>query len=225
MSHMKRYSIPKFWKMSKKGKKFAITPRPGPHKKTECIPLLVVIRNILNLGETSKEAKGIIKKGEILVDKKPRKDPKYPVGLMDVIEIPSAKKAYRVVIENQGLTLKEIKPEEANKKLCRIQNKTTVKSGVIQLNLHDGRNILTENNSYKPNDSVLIELPSQKILKHFKFEKGAPATIVSGRNLGTKGKIKEIKDRKTMMETSLVIIETTNGDIETIKDYVFVGEV
>ena len=222
---MKRYSIPKFWKMSKKGKKFAITPRPGPHKKTECIPLLVVIRNILNLGETSKEAKGIIKKGEILVDKKPRKDPKYPVGLMDVIEIPSAKKAYRVVIENQGLTLKEIKPEEANKKLCRIQNKTTVKSGVIQLNLHDGRNILTENNSYKPNDSVLIELPSQKILKHFKFEKGAPATIVSGRNLGTKGKIKEIKDRKTMMETSLVIIETTNGDIETIKDYVFVGEV
>jgi len=222
---MKRYSIPKFWKMSKKGKKFAITPRPGPHKKTECIPLLVVIRNILNLAETSKEAKGIIKKGEILVDKKPRKDPKYPVGLMDVIEIPSAKKAYRVVIENQGLTLKEIKPEEANKKLCRIQNKTTVKSGVIQLNLHDGRNILTENNSYKPNDSVLIELPSQKILKHFKFEKGAPATIVSGRNLGTKGKIKEIKDRKTMMETSLVIIETTNGDIETIKDYVFVGEV
>jgi len=96
---------------------------------------------------------------------------------------------------------------------------------MIQLNLHDGRNVLTDKNDYRPNDSVLIELPDQKILQHFRFDKDAPAVIIAGKNIGVHGKVKEIFERKTMLESSRVILQTKDGDIETVKEYVLVGEI
>jgi small subunit ribosomal protein S4e len=223
--HLKRYSIPKYWKMAKKEHTFVTAPRPGPHKKAECIPLVIVLRDVLKICETRKEAEGAIYKGEVLVDKKPRKDPNYPLGFMDVVELPKMHKHYRVVVDKHGLLLEEIKAEEAERKLCRIQGKKKVRGGAIQLSLHDGRNILTEKHDYRPNDSILIELPGQKILHHFKFEKNAPAIIISGKNMGIHGKLKEIFARKTMLEDSRVIIEAGDRDIETIKEYVLVGEI
>ena len=223
--HLKRYSIPKYWKMRKKERKFVIAPRPGPHRKLECIPLRVLLRDVLKLCSDAGEADDAIRKGEIIVDKKPRKDPAYPVGLMDVIEIPKTHKCYRVSVDKHGLSLEEIKHEEAEKKLCRIQDKRKIRGGLIQLNLHDGRNVLTQNNDYRPNDSLLIELPGQKILEHFQFDRNSPAMIIAGKNLGAKGKIKEIFDRKTMIERSRIVLQTKDGEIETVKEYVLVGEI
>lgn len=222
--HLKRYSIPKYWKLGRKEKKFVVSPTPGPHKKYECIPLLVVLRDVLKIVDNSKEARIVISKGEILVDKKERKDPNYPVGLMDIIEIPNIKKYYLVSVNKHGLFLEEVSHASADKKLCRIQDKRTLKGGIMQLNLHDGRNILTEKNVYNPNDSVLIELPTQKILKHYKFDKNSSAIIVSGKNIGVKGKIKEAFNRETMLGSNRVILQTKDGEIETVKEYVLVGE-
>jgi small subunit ribosomal protein S4e len=223
--HLKRYLIPKYWKMGKKANKYVVAPRPGPHKKLECIPLLVVLRDVLKICDTAKKAERVIKRGEILIDKKARKDPNYPVGFMDVVEIPGIRKCYRVAVDGSGLLLQEIRHEDADKKLCRIQGKRKVKGGAIQLSLHDGRNILTEKGEYNPNDSVLIELPNQKIIHHFRFEKGSPALIMSGRNMGTSGKLKEIINRKTMIESNRVLLQTKDKDIETVKEYVLVGEI
>ena len=223
--HLKRYSIPKYWKLGKKERKFVVSPAPGPHKKYECIPLLVVLRDVLKIVDNSKEARNVISRGEILVDKKGRKDPNYPVGLMDIIEIPNIKKYYLVSVNKHGLFLEEISHASSDKKLCRIQDKHTLKGGIMQLNLHDGRNILTEKKVYSPNDSVLIELPTQKIVKHYKFDKNSSAIIVSGKNIGVKGKIKEVFDRETMLGSNRVILQTKDGDIETVKEYVLVGEI
>jgi len=223
--HIKRYLIPRYWKMGKKQAKFSVAPRAGPHRKSRCIPLLVVIRDVLKISDNAREARKIIKSGEVLVDKKARKDPNYPLGLMDVLEMPGVNKAFRVSVDKHGLFLAGIKPEESKTKLCRIQDKRTVRGGTFQINLHDGRNISSEKNVYKTNDSLLIELPSQKVLKHFKFEKNSPAMIISGKNIGVHGKIKEIFDRKTMLESSRVVLQTKDGEIETVKDYVLVGDV
>ena len=222
--HMKRYTIPKYWKLPKKERKFVITPRAGPHKKMECIPLLIILRNVLKIADTAKEARFAIKKGDILVDKKERKDPNYPLGLMDIIEIPKAKKYYRISVDSNGLVVEEIPNTSADKKLCRIQNKKILKGGMIQLNMHDGRNILTEKKMYNTNDSLLIEIPSQKILKHYQFDQNAPAIVFSGKNMGVKGKVKEVFNRKTMFESNRVVIQTKEGEMETVKRYVFVGE-
>ena len=141
--HLKRLAAPKFWPIPRKEFKWAVKPSPGPHPADNCLPLLVIIRDILGLAETAREARMILGQRKILVDGRVRTDYKYPVGLMDVVAIPELKKAYRCVPKlGGGLTLLEIPEEEACFKLCRIEDKTTVNGGHIQLNLHDGRNVL-----------------------------------------------------------------------------------
>lgn len=223
MAHLKRYSMPEFWPLAKKAEAYVTTPMTGPHSKYSCIPLKVVVRDSLKFAESSGEARKILNAGKVLVDKKPRKEPRFPVGFMDVLEIPELQARYRVNINRRGLVLEKIREEEAGIKLCRITGKTVLKGGTQQLNLHDGRNILAKG-PYRIGDSVMIGIPSQKILKHYPLKKGEPALIIAGRNMGVTGRIKDIKERKSMLEKGTVTIETEKGrDIETLKDYVMVG--
>lgn len=200
-------------------------PRPGPHKKFESIPLLILVRNILKLADTAKDAKKIIKSGEILVDEKKRKDHKHPVGLMDTIQIPKLKKKYRVTTDKKGLTIIEIPEKEVNLKLCRINGKTIIKGGKLQLNLHDGRNIIinekTKKQSFETGDSVLIKLPEQKIVDHIKMKNGNLGLITAGQNKGEIIKIKAVKKTRSR-EPNKVSCELKGREFDTIKDYVFV---
>lgn len=221
--YLKRYSAPEQWKIGKKAYTWVVKPSPGPHELKKSIPLLILVRDVFKFTDTSKEAKKIIHSGKILVDKKERKDPKYPVGLMDLINIPSIQKTYRVFPDKKGLTVLEVGSNE-NTKLCRINDKRTLKKNVFQLNLHDGRNLLTSENAYKPGDSLLISLPGQEIVKHYQLKPGETAYVISGKNIGFKGSIKEIKQRKYMRENSKVVLEKEKDKIETLKDYILVGE-
>ena len=223
MARLKRLLAPDFWKVAKKEMTWVVSPRPGPHKKFECIPLLIIVRNILGFAETGKEAKKIIKKGEILVDGKPRKDHAYPVGLFDVVSIPKIGKHYRVVISRKGLKLSEIDEKEAKAKICKIKNKTAVKGGKIQLNLHDGKNILVEKSEdkFRTGDSLLLSLPDLKILKHIPLEVGGLVVVVKGKNKGKMGKVKKILPGKFNVKPK-VIVDVDGKEIEVLKDYVYV---
>ena len=223
--HMKRYSMPGFWPLGRKLQKFVITPAPGSHPKQFSIALRVVIRDVLGYAETADEAGKIIKGGDVMIDKKTVKNDKHPVGLMDVVEFPSIKKQFRVVATGKGMELVEIDTKQASKKLCSIRKKTVIKGGKYQLTFHDGRNIIEKENKYKLGDSLLIELPTQKILEHFQIKEGVTATIMAGKNSGVSGKIKNIVERKGMMEKSRVILETKDGEIETLREYIIVGEI
>ena len=88
MAHLKRLLTPSFWKVPKKEKKWVVTPHAGPHPKLNSIPLSVILTHIINIADTTTEAKKIIRKGEVFVDGKRRKDYAYPVGLFDVVSIP-----------------------------------------------------------------------------------------------------------------------------------------
>jgi len=197
MARLKRLVAPRWWPIKRKVKKFVVSPR-GSHSKDFSIPLLVLIRDILKLAETNKEAQKIIKAGEILIDNRNIKDPKFGVGLLDVIEIPSLKKVWRAIPEN-GLSFIEIPKNESKLKICKIVDKKTLKGNKNQLNLNDGRNILTEE-KYSTYDSLLIELPEQKIIDHLKFEKGSLVLVTKGKNAGKLAKIKIIKTNKIWLE-------------------------
>jgi len=223
--HFKRYLMPKFWPVAKKAEKFITTPAPGPHAKRESMPVVVLIRDVLGFAGTAGEARGLLNRGEVKVDCRVVKDPKFPVGLMDTVEFVSAKKRYRMVPHTVGLALTEIGPKEACKKLCMIKRKTVIKGGKTQITLHDGRNMLVGKDSgYRNGDSLLIELPGQKILHHWQIKEGVPAIVFRGKNSGISGRIKSVHEKKRMQEKSRVVIETKDGDIETLKDYVLAGE-
>lgn len=221
---MKRLIAPKFWRVKKKETKWAVSPRPGPHKKFESIPLVVLLRDILGTVETATEARKIIKSGEVVADGKARRDRKYSVGLMDAVSMPKLGKSYRIVPGKKGLEPVEIPESEANKKICKINNKAILKGESTQLNCHDGRNILIKDKSgkdYKTGDSLLIELPSQKIVEHLKFDKGNVALITKGKNAGMIANIKKIS-KATVKERAKATFATESGDIDIDKDYVLV---
>ncbi len=223
MARLKRYAMPAFWPVRKKERKWVVSPIAGPHRKQLCIPLQIIVKDILGLAETAGEAKKIIKAGKVLVDKKIRKELGFPVGLMDVVEIPEIKKHCRVLVNKDGLFLAEIKQSDSDKKICRIENKSVLKKGVQQLHLHDGRNVLlAENIAYRPGDSVLIHLPDQKIEAHYKLEKGSRVILINGKNKGIGGEIKDIRNRKTMLEKSTVLVKSDAKEIETLKEYIMV---
>jgi len=182
------------------------------------------VRDFLRLADNASEAKKIIKSKEMFVDGKPKLDYRYPVGLFDSIEVPKIDKQFRVVPSKRGFDLIEISKQDSKQKLCRINGKTMTKNGILQLNLHDGKNIISDKKTktdYNTGDSLLIELPNQKIIEHLKMDKGMLSIITAGQNRGTIAKIKEIIIGRTR-EPNKIICEKNGKDFEAITDYVFV---
>jgi small subunit ribosomal protein S4e len=216
--HLKRLAAPKTWRIPRKGKVWITKPCAGAHPLHRSYPLLLIIRDFLHYCDTAEECKKIIAKGEVLVDGRKAKDGKLPVGLMDSISVPKLKECYRMVIDSRG-KLKVVKTafEDSAWKLARIENKTTIKGGKIQLNLHDGRNIILDKNMYNTGDTLKIELPSQKILDCYKLEANNFALIIGGKNVGKIAKIVNYEVTKSL-QPNIVKLET----FSTIKDNIFV---
>ena len=222
--HLKRIAAPKALKIKRK-RRFGVwitKPSPGPHPQERSIPLRVLVRDYLGLARNAREADFIIKRGKVLVDGRVRKDPKFPVGLFDVVEIPEVEKVYRIILDEKGrLIPKEINDSEKNYKLVRIEKKKMVKGGIFQLSTHDGRSFLLKETDLRPGDVMKIEVPSQKIVDTYKLEPGNLVYILSGRHAGTIGTIKGL-EKGDLVRPSLVKVEVENETIETAKKNVFV---
>lgn len=230
-AHLKRYSTPSFWPVKRKEYKWTVKPSPGPHPSEQCLPLSIVIRDVLGYARSMKEVKKILSDGEVKVDGRVRRDHKFPLGIMDVIEFPKINKAFRVIPHPQEtLYLHEIPPSEARFKLCRIEDKTTVKKGFLELNLHDGRNVLIKvsdprkpiEDVFKTMDVLKISLPEGGILDYLKLQQGNLAMVLGGKNIGRVGRIMEISGA-VFREKRLTILEDRNKEkFSTIYLYVFI---
>jgi len=188
--HLVRINAPRTWQIPRKSITFITKPH-GSHPTELSLPLLIILRDILHYAGNAREAKKLALNEEILVDGKRVKDIKRSIGLFDILSIPKIKEHYRIFINRHGKVSLQ-KSIEEKLKPCKIIGKTLV-NGKIQLNLHDGNNIFADN-SYKVGDTVVLELPSKKILHHFKLEKGSTVYITGGKHIGDTGKIESISD-------------------------------
>jgi len=226
--HLKRLAAPANWQLPRKVKTFTVRPSPGPHSMDKSLPLLLVVRDVLKYADNAREAKKIIQTGKILIDGLKRKEYKHPAGLMDVLSIPEMDENYLVLFDESGrISLK--KTDKADAKLCKIVNKTVIKGGHIQLNLHDGRNQIVkvsdaakaEEDVYKTGDSVLISIPEQSIAGHVAFGEGKLAYITGGKHVGEFAKIVEVENRA--LYSDIVTLENKDGEkFKTVKPYVFI---
>jgi small subunit ribosomal protein S4e len=216
--HKKRLATPRSWAITRKGKVWVPKPSPGKHTVENSIPLLIAVRDYLGLCDTANEAKRIIKRKEVLIDGKPTRDDKIPVGLMDIISIPKMKAFYRVLKDKRGkIRLISIDKNDAEWKLVRINKKTKTKGGRIQLNLHDGRNILVEKDEYKTGDTIKLSLPDQKILGKFEFNEGYVAYLTGGSHAGYVATIEKIEKTRNPRANVVHFKEK----FSTRQDYVF----
>ncbi|MEK6839814.1 MAG: 30S ribosomal protein S4e, partial [Nanoarchaeota archaeon] len=110
---------------------------------------------------------------------------------------------------------------DPKEKSCKIIGKHTLRKKKIQINLYDGKNIVVDKDSYKVGDTVIVA--EGKIKRHIKLEKGSLIYLTGGKHIGKVGKLIDITKFKGM-ENDRIIMETKEGKIETLKDYVFVIE-
>ena len=220
--HLKRYKAPKTWPIHPKEETWTVKPSAGPHAIEDCLSLMVVVRDILGIADNSREAKRIINSGDNVINGRAKKDYKFPIGFMDIISIPKTNETYRVLLDNKRrLTLKPILNDETDVKLSKIVNKTTIKGGQTQLNLHDGRNLLTEED-YKVGDVLSLKMPEQEVQKAYKFEEGATVLVTGGKHTGEIGKVSEIIINQSSNPNTVIIENSKKENFRTLKDYAFV---
>jgi small subunit ribosomal protein S4e len=229
--HLRSLVAPEFWPIPVKERFWTVKPSPGPHPIEASIPLAILIRDMMKYATTLREARKIIAKGLIEVDGRVRRNYKYPVGLFDVIRLVPVNKYYRVVPDNTFfMKLVEISPEEARLKPLRIENKTTVKGGHIQLNLSDGSNIIVRvsdprnpaEDVYDTLGTVIVEIPGRRIVDYIPLREGNYAVISGGNNVGKHGKVVSIvKGMKRYR--SIITLKGADGSlIQTSLDYAYV---
>lgn len=182
---LERLVSPAWWPIERKTKKFVTVPR-GPHSQDASVPLAVVVRDVLKLAMTAKEARHIIKAGKVLIDGRMHRDPKHGIGPMDLVEIKDVG-SWRAVPGKQ-LTLITTSGADNKLKLCRITGKRNVRGRKLQFNLHDGRSLLADQ-KWSVGDSLMIETPTQKVIEHFKFEPGVTVLLTSGSRAGTTSRL------------------------------------
>lgn len=235
IKHLKRRPAPRVWSIERKQYTWIGKPSAGPHQTEQCVTLTLGLRDLLGVAKTAKEAKTIVSQGKVYVDGKIRRDESYPAGLMDVVAFPDSNRSYRVLPSSKGLILHSIEKEEADSKLCRIESKTTVKNGHVQLDLHDGTNLLIRvadpkkptEDTYHALDTLKIGLKEKDIQGYIKLAKDASILVVGGKNVGKHGKIVEIEESKGQKRREqLVTVEDKNGNrFQTTMNFVFaVGE-
>ena len=225
-NHMKRLAAPRSWPIERKLTKYVTRPMPGAHSYNLGMPLNIIIKEILKLANNSREVKEIIKNG-VFVDGKRIFDERYIVGFMDVLVFGKTNESYRILLNKNGfVTPVKIDEKETKVKLTKIIGKTLVKgkNGKIQLNLNDGRNILTENlvgkesynkESYKRGDVLLLEIPSQKILEKIPIEKGVKIYLMGGKHIG------EIHTAENITGEKIALRSKEGQVFETLRKYAF----
>lgn len=218
--HLKRLAAPRKWSIKRKNITFIARPMPGPHPLDRCITINMMLKDILKYCKTTNEVKKILNSNGVIVDKKIRKDHKFPVGFMDIIDIPKVNESYRIIFDNVGkFKLEKIDKKDSENKICKIIGKKILKNGIIQLNLYDGKNIIVSKDNYKVGDSIVIGLKDNKVVSVLKLEKGAFVYIIEGNYAGSHGILEDFKGQN---KSSTILLKTGDKKIETLKQYAFV---
>jgi|TARA_B110000438_G_scaffold200848_1_gene192372 small subunit ribosomal protein S4e len=216
-SHIKRLMMPRSWPLPRKTTVWVQKPDPCGHSIEKCMPMGIILRDVLGVAHNRRESKRILHLRKIQVDGKIETALGRGVGLMDVLTV--GDNNFRCVLDLNGkLRYRPISTKQASSKTCRVMGKTTISGGKTQLHLHDGRNLLFDSNpEYNSGDSVVISLPSQEITAHYKFEEGALAYLTGGSHIGETATVRS-QDIKRSSKAN----EVSFDDFGTISDYVFI---
>jgi len=220
-NHQKRLSAPDSWPVERKTETFTVKATGGPHGD-DGVPLVIVLRDVLGVVDTTKEAKYALNNDSVLVNGDVPSDVREPIGMFDILALPAREDYFRVFPDEGGrLGLTEIDADAASSKLSKIEDKTVVSDGRVQLNFHDGSNLVVEDDDYDTNDSVVVANEGEEVVAHFEYEVGALVTAIDGEHAGDVGTLDSIEVTPGSARNN-VHVESDDGTFETIEDYVVV---
>lgn len=184
--HQKRHELTTKLPLQRKGTKYVA--RASSHINNS-VPVVFAVRDILNLARNLKEVEKMIQQGLLEINGKKVRNYKESIRLFNIFK---ADKDYVLSLLPTGkFTFKESK--DKNKRLCKITGKKILSGKKIQLNFHDGTNVLSDKD-YPMGDSVYLDF-SGKIKEHISLEKGKSAFVISGKYAGSDGKIESTEGK------------------------------
>ncbi|MFC7154191.1 30S ribosomal protein S4e [Halomarina halobia] len=220
--HQKRLSVPKSWPVERKTATFTVKAGAGPHGEAG-VPLLVLLRDVLGYVDSKKEARYALEQGSVLVNGQRPGDERRPIGMFDILAFPERDEYYRVFPGEGGrLALTAIAADAADSKLGKVIGKQHVGGGDVQLSLHDGSTLLTDDESVACKDSVVVDNESTEIVAHFPYEEGALVTAVDGTHAGEIGEIDEITVTAGSGANTVTVTQEDGEGFETVEEYVVV---
>ncbi len=183
--HLKRNKVPKKWPVKRKGSKYVVRPN---HNLRKGIPVLIILRDILELVENKKEVKTLINLGKIKVNNKEIKSEKHPLILFDILSLKD--RDFRLVLSGKKYKIEEGRGE----KISKVIGKKILKGRRLQVNLSDGRNYFTKK-KIKTGDSVVIDIKENKISKILPLKESCKVLFISGRHMGEEGEVTKIEGK------------------------------
>jgi small subunit ribosomal protein S4e len=175
----------------------------------ESVSVLAALRDILHLAKTMREVRQMIFKKLLKINGREVKDYHESIKLFNILH---ADKDYVLKLSPvRKFFFEEVK--NPNERLCKIVSKKVISGNKIQLNLHDGSNVIADK-KFKIGDSLYIDFLG-KIKKHISPEKGREVFILSGKYAGQSGKIESVegrnisvkfKDKSALLELSQAVI-------------------
>ena len=136
--YRKRTTVEKFWPVPRKGTKYLSSSTHDAHTG---IPILIVLRDLLKVVRSAKEAKKILNDKKVLINNRVVKTGGYPLSLFDVVSFPTIKKYYKATLKGKKMTLEETSEKNSKTRVYRIIGKKLLKGKKVQVNLSNGRNL------------------------------------------------------------------------------------
>jgi len=213
--HLKRLNAPKHWMLSKLDGIYATRPSPGPHKLRECIPLSIFLRHQLRYALIGNEVTKIVKARHILVNGVTITDPRFPLGLMDVVSIPKTGENFRMILSNKGrFYAKPIDENEKEWTVVRIVKRFKAKLGRVNCVAHNSWTFAYPHPDIEINDSVKVNIEDKQNPEKqevIKFKVGCEALCTGGRNKGRIGKV--VHRTKIQMQQDIVKLVDSTGSV------------
>lgn len=184
--HQTRNEVIRSLPLQRKGTKYVAYA--SRHNST-CVSVVVAIRDMLKLADTSKEVKGMIHNKMLKVNGKIAKDLHDPINLFSIFH---ADKNYKLSILPTGRFVFEETKDTT--RILKIIGKTSMSKDNFQYGLHDGTNVATKQ-SFSVGDTLILDFEN-KILKHIALDKGKNVFVFSGSNVGKTGRVENVQERK-----------------------------
>jgi len=214
MTHQKRLPSPKHYPIQRKQNTYVSTIK-GSRSSENAVPTVLVLRDILEYAETEKEAKQIVKNGDLLRNEEAVRDIKEGIGVLDVIEIPETEEVYRVI--RKGKYLEFVDVEDSEKSAGKVVGKSVEGEDYVY-RLHNGENYRT-----KDEFSTGSTLVFNGGVEEFQLEEGAEVLVIDGKHAGETAELTEINERG--MNSNVGTVKENGNEFETqLENLVAIGD-
>lgn len=215
--HVKSLNSPKFAHIHKKEHEYTTRQNPGRHSHNKSIALTIFVEKT-GVAGTRREANQVIRQGLVSVNGSKVMEPKFPVGLHDMIAVGDEKHVIKVNSRGQ---IHIVKDDKKSAQLYKVVGKYKFKKNSIMLRLHDGSAVKGDD-STNVDDSVLME--GGKVSKVIKFNSGSRCEIVDGVHVGREGTIKEVHPGNIHKDKSVTVEEKSGKKFETLVKNIIIVE-